>query len=177
MNKKAILFAVMLFALGWVSSIIYGEVISSYGPVNHPVSTQSSAVDLQKLQGSASRDMPSPSDWIKNGQIQVFNDEVVLKIKNAKWAVFTDTKSMDPVIDSTSKAIQIIPKNENDIHVGDIVAYKSSYENGTITHRVAEIGHDSKGWYAMLKGDNNSYPDPEKVRFGQITRVVVAIIY
>ena len=177
MNKKAAIFAVMLFALGWVSSIMYAGIMSSSSPVDQPVSTQSSVVDLQKLQGSASRDKPSPSNWIKNDQIYVFSDEVVLKIKDAKWAIFTDTKSMDPVIDSTSKAIQIIPENENDIHVGDIVAYKSSYENGTVTHRVAEIGHDSKGWYAMLKGDNNKYPDPEKVRFEQITRVVVAIIY
>ena len=177
MNKKAAIFAVMLFALGWVSSIMYTEIMSSSGSADHPVSTQSSVVDLQKLQGSASRDKPSPSNWVKNSQINVFNDEVVLKIKNAKWAVFTDTKSMDPVIDSTSKAIQIIPENKTDIHVGDIVAYKSSYEDGTVTHRVTEIGNDSKGWYAIFKGDNNKYPDPEKVRFKQITGIVVAIIY
>ncbi|MEK6946987.1 MAG: hypothetical protein AABX32_05270 [Nanoarchaeota archaeon] len=177
MNKKAAIFAVMLFALGWVSSTMYAGIMSSSSPADHPVSTQSNVVDLQKLQGSASRDKSSPSEWIKNSQINVFNDEVVLKIKNAKWAVFTDTKSMDPIIDSTSKAIQIIPENEVDIHVGDIVAYKSSYGNGTITHRVIQIGHDSKGWFAMLKGDNNNYPDPEKVRFEQIKSVVVAIIY
>ena len=177
MNKKAAIFAVMLFALGWVSGIVYSGIISSSGSADHPVSAQSSAVDIQKLQGIASRDRPSPSDWIKNSQIYVFNDEVVLKIKNAKWAVFTDTKSMDPVIDSTSKAIQVIPESENDIHVGDIAAYSSKYENETITHRVAEIGRDSKGWYAIFKGDNNKYPDPEKVRFEQITRVVVAIVY
>ena len=177
MNKKAAIFAVMLFALGWVSSIIYSGVMSSSSPVDHPVSTQSNVAGLQKLQGSASRDKPSPSEWVKNSQINVFNDEVVLKIKNAKWAVFTDTKSMDPVIDSTSKAIQVIPESEKEIRIGDIAAYKSSYENGTVTHRVTEIGHDSKGWYAIFKGDNNKYPDPEKVRFGQITGVVVAIIY
>jgi len=177
LNKKTAIFAVMLFALGWVSSIIYAGIMSSFSPLNQPVSTQGSLVDLQKLQGSASRDKFSPSNWINNSQIYVFNDEVVLKIKNAKWAIFTDTKSMDPVIDSTSKAIQVIPENENDIHVGDIVAYQSKYENGMVTHRIIDIGHDSKGWYAMLKGDNNSYPDPEKVRFEQITRVVVAIIY
>ena len=107
----------------------------------------------------------------------VFNDEVILNIKGAKWAVFTDTKSMDPVIDSTSKAIQIIPANESDIHAGDIIAYRSKYENGIITHRVIETGKDSKGWYAILKGDNNSYPDPEKVRFEDVKRVVVAVIY
>lgn len=177
MNKKAAIFAVVLFALGWLGGMAYTGIISSLSSVDHPISTVSSSADLQKLQSGASRDKISPSNWVTNDQINVFNDEVVLKIKNAKWAVFTDTKSMDPVIDSTSKAIQIIPENEKDIHVGDIVAYKSSYANETITHRVTQIGNDSKGWYAIFKGDNNSYPDPEKVRFEQVTRVVVAIIY
>ena len=175
LNKELAVFGVILFTLGWMSSIAFPYIFDSLSNANNNLQPITS--NTQILQSSSSRDKPSPSNWIKNSQIYVFSDEVVLKIKNAKWAVFTDTKSMDPVIDSTSKAIQTIPENENDIHVGDIVAYKSSYENETVTHRVAEIGNDSKGWYAMLKGDNNKYPDPEKVRFWQITGVVVAIIY
>ena len=84
---------------------------------------------------------------------------------------------MDPVIDSTSKAIQIIPKSEREIHVGDIVSYQSKYKDGIVAHRVVEIGYDSLGWYARLKGDNNPYTDPGNVRFEQIKRVVVAVIY
>jgi uncharacterized protein (UPF0248 family) len=49
--------------------------------------------------------------------------------------------------------------------------------SGTIIHRVVKIGQDSEGWYAILKGDNLSQEDPEKVRFDQVQRVVVAIIY
>ena len=48
---------------------------------------------------------------------------------NPEWSVFTDTNSMDPVIDSTSNAIEIIPKQAEDIHVGDIVAYQSKYNS------------------------------------------------
>ena len=84
---------------------------------------------------------------------------------------------MDPVIDSTSNAIEIIPQKESDIHLGDIVAYESKYKAGVITNRVVDIGQDAFGWYATLKGDNNSYTDPGKVRFDQIQRVVVGIIY
>ena len=44
-------------------------------------------------------------------------------------------------------------------------------------HTLKEIGYDEDGWYATMKGDNNPYTDPGKVRFDQIERLVVAIIY
>lgn len=175
MNKELIVFAVMLFTLGWTAGEVNSFLTDSQ--ITDKPEAPNKQLDVQNLQGANSRDKLSPSSKITNNQINVFDDEVVLKISNAKWAVFTDTKSMDPVIDSSSKAIQTVPDSENEIHEGDIVAYQSKYEKGIITHRVIETGNDSKGWYAILKGDNNSYPDPEKVRFEQIQRVVVAIIY
>jgi len=84
---------------------------------------------------------------------------------------------MDPVLDEKANAIEIIPKSNNNIHVGDIISYKSDYADGTIIHRVIRIGNDEKGWYCIVKGDNNQSPDPGKIRFNQIKRVLVAIIY
>ena len=122
-------------------------------------------------------DRPSPQDWIRQEQIHVYDDRVVIDIDNPEWAMFTDTDSMDPLIDINSNAIEIQPDSEDDVHVGDIVSYASGIIDGYVIHRVIETGYDSKGWYAILKGDNNPEPDPEKVRFEQIQRVVVGIIY
>lgn len=119
----------------------------------------------------------SPCDHIKERQIFVTDNEVRIDIKNAEWATFTDTNSMDPVIDAGANAIEFVPESEEDICVGDIVSYESSYADGTIIHRVVEPGYDSEGWYALFKGDNLAYRDPEKVRFSQIRRVVIGIIY
>ena len=41
----------------------------------------------------------SPSDWVKENQIQVYPQQVILDISGAKWAGFTNTNSMDPFID------------------------------------------------------------------------------
>lgn len=123
------------------------------------------------------KEKPSPFDWIKQDQITVYSDRVIIRLDNPEWAMYTDTNSMDPVIDSDSNTIQLIPSSEKNIHVGDIVAYESKYKPGIITHRVVEIGSDALGWYAKLKGDNNDSPDPGKIRFEQIRRVVVAVIY
>ena len=120
---------------------------------------------------------PSPSNWIKESQIKVYNNRVVIEIEGAEWAKFTNTNSMDPILDEDTNAIEVIPKNYSYIAVGDIISYEIEGVNGTIIHRVFSTGFDSKGWYAVTKGDNLEKPDPYKIRFENLKRVVVAVIY
>lgn len=188
MNNKFIL--LIVFSLAWFSSSVYSSYfdnndsnIDSITNNNEDKKMIDLSTELKKFEklisnaNGENKDKISPHDWIKTDQIFVYPDQVIIKIQDAEWSIFTDTNSMDPVIDSESSAIEIIPKSEEDIHLGDIVAYKSNYKSGTVTHRIVEIGNDSFGWYARLKGDNNDRIDPGKVRFEQIKRVVVAIIY
>ena len=130
--------------------------------------------DVQYAYGSGiERD--SPQNWIPEQDIKVYNSGVVINVKNPEWARFADTNSMDPLFDEDANAIEIIPESVDDIEVGDIVSYK--YNDISIVHRVVEKGIDEQGVYFIMKGDNNSDDDPYKVRFDQIQRVVVAIIY
>ena len=165
-DKKAFLKAFILtfiFMLGFLSSNIYAS-INTEKPAN--INT-----------GNFTDEVPSPGSWIKDSQIGVYSQRVVLEVDDPQWATFTDTHSMEPVISSRSHAIEVVPKSTDQIKVGDIVSYKSQYADGIIIHRVLSIGHDSDGTYFIMKGDNNSSPDPGRVRFSQIQRVVVAIIY
>lgn len=123
------------------------------------------------------KDKASPKDRIKESQIKVYEDRIVIEIKNAQWSRFTDTKSMDPVIDSGANAIQIVPENEDQIEIGDIISFETKYTDGIIIHRVIAKETDKDGTYFITKGDNNENPDPEKIRFSQIKRVLIAIIY
>lgn len=84
---------------------------------------------------------------------------------------------MERVLNEHSNAIEVSPESESEIQVGDIISYSSEYAEGTIIHRVARIGSDDKGWYCIAKGDNNPSEDPGRIRFSQIERVVIAIIY
>src|SRR3989344_4224802 len=118
----------------------------------------------------------SPADHIKEDQIMVEDDKVVITIRNAKIARFADTNSMDPLIDKESNAIQIAPQSPVDIKIGDIISYTS--ESGDIIiHRVVRISNDDKGVYYTTKGDNNSTSDNERVRFWQVRFITVGIIY
>lgn len=117
----------------------------------------------------------SPGDYIKEYQIHIYPDKVVIDVPNAILASFADTNSMDPVLDAGHNAIHVVPKRESDVQVGDIVSYKTEY--GSIIHRIIEINQDEEGWYAIFKGDNNPVPDPGRIRFDQLQRKAVAIIY
>jgi len=136
---------------------------------------QDEDVQVPKDLGSP-QERESPYDWIKEDQIWVTPERVVINLQNAEWAKFTDTNSMDPVIDENSHALQIVPNSSEDIHIGDIISYEHSLSDAIIIHRVIEISNDGE-WYAIAKGDNNTTADPGKVRFEQITRVLVAVIY
>jgi len=123
----------------------------------------------------SSPELHSPSNWIKEEQIKVYDDKVILDILNPSWAGFTNTNSMDPFIDETSNAIEIMPQDPNSVNVGDVISYQTKY--GVVIHRVIDKNEDEDGIYYIVKGDNNSIRDPVKVRFNDLRGVVVAVIY
>jgi len=120
-------------------------------------------------------EIESPSDWVSEDQIQVYEDYVVLQLTGATWAKFADTNSMDPFLDEGSNAIEIMPDSAEEIHVGDIISYRTN--DGIIIHRVIEVSEDNDGIYYIVQGDNNTFSDPGRVRFDDVVGVLVAIIY
>ncbi|MFT4344034.1 MAG: signal peptidase I [Candidatus Woesearchaeota archaeon] len=168
---KALVFIGLLiaFSLGWLLSDVY-IALDWERPsiVGYAIAGSN---DIQTI------DRLSPSDIISQEQIRVYSDRVVIYIDNPRWATFTDTKSMDPVIDSGAFALQIVPERPEQIHEGDIISFRTPYADGVIIHRVIETGVDEFGWYARTKGDNNPAPDPGKVRFESITKQLFGIIY
>jgi len=126
---------------------------------------------------SESPEKSSPSDTVKEGQIQVFEDRIVINVSNAGWAGYRDSNSMDPVIDSEANGIVVIPESEDEINVGDIVSYTPAGSEDLVVHRIVNVGSDDEGRFYTLKGDNNSSSDPDRVRFSQIKFKTIAIIY
>lgn len=119
----------------------------------------------------------TPSHWINQTNIEVYTDKVIIRIDNPQWATFAPTGSMRPVLDSTAHAIQITPQHPNQLSIGDIISFRITPHSPIVIHRIIEIGHDTHGWFAITKGDNNPTPDAHKVRFHHIDRVLIAIIY
>lgn len=162
---------VLVFVLG----VLLGSANAPARTNEHPSTPNTIGSLFSK--NTASLEVPSPDDYINEGEIHVLSDKVIIDIKNPQWARFTDTNSMDPVLDIGTNAIQIIPEKPEDIHIGDIISYASADSSTNIIHRVVDIGEDNEGIFFILKGDNNAYNDPDPVRFSQVKRKVVALIY
>ncbi len=193
MFKQLIALLALVFLLGWLSHTFYAELaLVQAEPVSDvvhaeaqmapaaPVKTAERAAEPQsEPEFIAGRERPSPADRLKLENVRVTSNRVVIDgILGYQFetAIFTNTNSMDNLLDEESQAIQIRPKSEKDIKIGDVISYDSG-TYGIIIHRVIQIGYDEKGWYAIVKGDNNPAPDPVKVRFSMIRRVLVGVLY
>jgi len=115
-----------------------------------------------------------PSDWIKEQDIKVYDDKIIIYVKNALLSRYADTGSMLPVLGKYTSGIKIIPNSAEQIQIGDIISFESG--NKLIVHRVIDKGKDEKGVYFVTKGDNNNETDG-KIYFPQVKYVTVGLIY
>ncbi|MCB9359472.1 hypothetical protein H6503_06065 [Candidatus Woesearchaeota archaeon] len=162
--RSNLIWVILIFAVGWFSH----DVISS-------INDESPSVISSQILFASNEERASPSDIIPEDKIHVLNDKIIIEVENPEWAKFTDTNSMDPVFDIGANALQIVPESYKQIGVGDIISFSTS--SGVIIHRVIETGIDDDGWYARTKGDNNAYADPGKVRFDQVKKLLIGVIY
>ena len=175
---QAIKQPIVMFLLGIsFTLIVLASITPSLAETNELVTSITNPNIEIPRQNNEERDRPSPANFFDTNQIRVYRDRVVLEQENILWAGFEDTKSMLPIINKDTNALQIAPNCPEDIKLGDIVSYRSDYADGIIIHRVIHIDEDEQGIYFVLKGDNNPTSDPGRIRCHQIDRKVVAIIY
>jgi signal peptidase I len=171
---RTTLFIIIAFAFGIaIGGVLHGMTVVDVAAAPSPQQPAS----VSTLAFTSTTDMAAPSDHIPESAISVLSDKVVIDLPGAVWAKFTPSGSMKPVFDTGANAIEVVPSSPGQINVGDIVSYQSDWMDTPVIHRVIQTGTDSEGWYAVMKGDNNSTQDPGKVRFPQVRRVVVAVIY
>lgn len=177
--KKSITKPLVMYLLGIVTVLIVASILPQNiqaQDITNPIQT---TIPFQTSNpfSEHTRDKASPQNYLDETKIRVYQNRVIIEAQNIKWASFTDTKSMLPIIDKNTNALQIEPVCPSEVQVGDIVSYKSEYAEGIIIHRVVYKGEDSEGTYFILKGDNNPSNDPGKIRCNQIQRRVIGILY
>jgi signal peptidase I len=124
--------------------------------------------------GFAIGDSGSPSDWINEEEIIIFEDEILIRVANVSLSRYASTGSMSPTFGGGANGLVIIPQNENEIDIGDVVSFRSL--EGLIVHRIIEQGIDEEGTYFITRGDNNGFADG-KIRFEDIEHVLIGILY
>jgi len=154
-----ILLITLVFMLGWTSSYVY------------------SGSSLENPSSFISKELISPHDRVGEDDVYIFQNQIIIDISDAYGAIYADTNSMDPVLDDGAIGLEIIPTSEQDIFVGDIVTFRSSWSNSLIVHRVIMVGQDDQGWYCVTKGDNSIFTDPGKLRFEDIEYLLIGVLY
>ncbi len=163
--NKALVFG-MIFLIGFISANLLSFYFV-YG-LERPFPVNFSSLS------SLSSDNQAPFDFIKENQIEVYDDKVVINVNGASISRYAATGSMKPILDENSNGIRVIPKSEDDIHLGDIITFEQ--DGNLIVHRVIEKGTDNEGVYFITKGDNNIISDV-KIRFKEIKYVTIGIIW
>lgn len=182
MRPRSILtLLVVSFLLGWtlhMSSIVSSTHLSN--PLSNPDMFGSGPTAPPffsiPLAPTVAAERPSPTDFLTEEHIQVFNDHVIISGSYA-YVKFLGTNSMDPVLDENTLALQRRPQSPSELQVGDIIAYIHPEYAFPIVHRIVAIDTDDDGWYCITRGDNLAADDPAKVRFPQITGAIVALFY
>lgn len=159
--------------LAGIAVLLFGVILG------HSIATTAASVTGAVIDSpqslSAASSIAMPRDRVSESQIIVTERDVRLDIRDASWSTFTDTNSMVPFLDTGANAIHVTPRYPEELEAGDIISYRIG--GISVIHRITETGYDRQGWYAIAKGDNNAVSDPFKIRFEQIDRVLVAIIY
>ena len=123
---------------------------------------------------SSSTSTPAPHDFVKESNILVYPDRIVIELDNASISSYASSGSMLPLFDKGANGIRIKPKSADEINVGDIVSYTRN--NELIVHRIIEKGTDENGTYFIPKGDANKLAD-EKIRFSDIEYITIGVLY
>ncbi|MBS3077660.1 S26 family signal peptidase [Candidatus Pacearchaeota archaeon] len=124
--------------------------------------------------GVTGKAVEAPSDFVGNNNITVYEDRVVIEVKGAKISTYESTGSMLPTLGEGVNGISVAPNSPDEINVGDIISFRKGEQ--LIVHRVVEKGTDANGLFFVTKGDN-SLADDGKIRFEEIERVLIALVY
>lgn len=157
---ERILIYIIVFLIGFLSCMLVGVLVAE---TEIPFDI---GIDLTNAE--------APGDWVEESQIHIYENAVVIDVDGASLSRYAPTGSMVPILDEDSNGIRIVPENEEDIEVGDIITFEQ--DNQLIVHRVSEKGEDSEGVYFITKGDNNNITDG-KIRFEDVRYVTIGIIW
>ncbi len=166
MELSRVIDLIVMFLLGFLIASLIGLYFVS--GIEIPFA---SFLDNFNLSGNATK---APQDYIQDDQIEIYEDKIVINIKEASIGKYAQTGSMIPTLNEYTNGIKIVPKSEDDINVGDIVTFKEN--NISIIHRVINKGTDEKGTFFITKGDNNLINDG-KIRFNDIEYKTIGVIW
>jgi hypothetical protein len=163
----------LVFLLGFFSCLILFLSLSVLS-IEKPLNLAGFSVN-SNTNSNGNDSLDAPGNWIAKQDISVYEDKIVISLDNAGISSYAATGSMKPVLDVYSNGIRVVPDNEAEISVGDIVSFE--YNSDLIVHRIVEKSSDDEGVYFITKGDSNNVSDGVKLRFSDIKYVTIGVLW
>jgi hypothetical protein len=160
--KLEVLIMLSVFLLGFLSCYTLNYFDDSY------------EIPVLRNIGFGNFDLDAPSDFVRESDIEVLDDRVVIYLDDASLSAYASTGSMVPVFNENANGIRVRIRSVDEISAGDIITFREG--EFLIVHRVIEKGVDSEGVYFITKGDNNNIDDG-KIRFEDVKYKTVGVIW
>jgi len=151
----------------------------------------SNSIECLNLQKNSFSVVPSVYSDLNNVSFFVENNKIVIVFPEGSvlnYGFTVDSNSMLPGLSSRNIVFFKKPVSENELSVGNIIAYDNNCVHDfvlrycvncnypSVLHKIVFIGFDDSGWFALTKGDNNLVVDKCKVRFKDVYWKVVGLI-
>lgn len=114
----------------------------------------------------------TPKDRVDEKDIQLRHDKVIIKLSEASLSTLEDANSDSSLFSPGTQGLVMNISSASELKEGDIVSYYSSSKGRMVFGRISKIGTDKQGWYAQLYSEGRL-----KIRFNQLNKVVVAVLY
>ncbi len=118
------------------------------------------------------KERDTPKDRIKEEDIQLRHNSVIINIPGASLSKLDDKSSRESLFSSHSEGLVMNVSSPSELKAGDIVSYFSPSKQMMVYGRISHIGEDKEGWYAQFSSEGR-----RRIRFNRIEKVVVAVLY
>jgi signal peptidase I len=102
---------------------------------------------------------------------------LVIKVRDIEVWDVADTRSMIPSLGAGHATLVTRRFHPETLQVGNIVAYRASFTNASVVHRIVEVRPTSEGVCYIVQGDNVATPDPGCVAPSQIEGLVIGVLF
>ncbi|MDO8628555.1 MAG: hypothetical protein Q7R56_02265 [Nanoarchaeota archaeon] len=151
MYKIIIGLLIITFSLGWLANELYH---------NPPLRLEHPFPGLPE--------QASPHQRIRINDLSQTKDHLTINQDNTILVTYTNTNSMDPLLDDNSIGIEI-PYQGQKLGIGDIISY--TYEEQHLVHRITAI----EGTTYTMQGDNSN--TTHTIQQKDIKGILIGILY
>jgi hypothetical protein len=134
-----------------------------------------STIDLSQASSLKAKEIPSPQIRIGTDSIAFLPDKVIINKPGIMGSTYTNTNSMDPILDQGMTGLSYPVNKDTELYEGDIITYDI---NGRLyTHTIKYILQNNNEKIYIVSGTTSNFLLNSKVPHNKVLYVKVGNIF